>query len=70
MLVGAPLLLWWCTRGENQFFALTKFGQIIMAEEYCVGIDHKKRILIVRCNETDTSQLWTYNYEVGLTCSL
>lgn len=66
MLIDAPLLLWRCTRGENQFFALAKSGQIIMAEEYCVGIDYKKRVLIVRCNEADTSQLWTYNNEVGV----
>lgn len=65
MLVGAPLLLWWCTGGENQFFAITKSGLITMAEEYCVGIDHENRLLIVHCNETDTSQLWTYDSEVG-----
>lgn len=65
MLVGAPLLLWRCTKGENQFFAWTKSGQITMAEEYCVGVDHKKHLLVVRCNETDSSQLWTYNNEVS-----
>lgn len=70
MLVDAPLLLWWCHKGENQFFALAKSGQILMAEEYCVGIDYKKRVLIVRCNEADTSQLWIYNSEVSVKFTL
>lgn len=66
MLVRAPLLVWWCTTGENQFFALAKSGHLLMAEEYCVGIAAENSVQIVRCSETDNSQLWAYDTEVSL----
>lgn len=51
--------------GGNQFFAISKSGQIVDVEEHCVGINHKKEVITVPCSDTDKTQLWTYNDEVS-----
>ncbi|XP_031629463.1 polypeptide N-acetylgalactosaminyltransferase 5-like isoform X2 [Contarinia nasturtii] len=46
--------------GANQFFAFEKNGQIITAEELCVGVsDDKISVILVECSQHPT-QLWSY----------
>lgn len=52
--------------GGNQFFAFAKSGQIITAEELCVGVsDDESSVTLVSCSEHDSSQLWEYDDEVN-----
>lgn len=39
-------------------------GQIVFVEEYCVGINNVRDVIVVKCLSTDPTQLWTYNNEV------
>lgn len=60
------LMLWPCHGfGGNQFFAITKFGQIVVVEEICVGINLVKEVILVQCSDSDKSQFWSYNIEVS-----
>lgn len=64
--LSARLMLWSCHgHGQNQFFAFAKSGQIVVLGEFCVGINHLKEVILVRCSDTDKTQLWTYDKEVG-----
>lgn len=59
-------MLWQCHGyGGNQFFAFSKPGQIVVVEEYCVGINLLKEVILVQCSETDKTQLWSYDQEVS-----
>lgn len=61
---NGKLNLWACHgTGLNQFFALTKSGQILTAEDLCLSIRIRTAIL-ERCSENDGSQLWNYDSEV------
>lgn len=51
--------------GGNQFFAFSKNGQIVTAEDACVGVA-KDLVVQVPCNETDVSQLWKYDNTVSV----
>lgn len=52
--------------GGNQFFGFAKNGQIITAEELCVGISNDSvSIVLKECSEQDLSQLWAYDSEVS-----
>lgn len=64
----AKLLLWPCHGDENQFFAFAKTGQIVIVEEYCVGINDNQDVIVVKCSNTDPTQLWTYNNDVKIIC--
>lgn len=63
---GAKLLVWPCHGEENQFFAFAGTGQIVIVEEYCVGINNDRDVIVVKCSSTDPTQLWTYNNEVRI----
>lgn len=65
MELGVNLLLWPCHGGENQFFAFAESGQIVFVEEYCVGINDSREVIVVKCSDTDSSQLWTHNKKVS-----
>lgn len=59
-------MLWPCHGfGGNQFFAVAKSGQIVVVEEYCVGINPLKEVILVRCSDTDKAQFWRYDKKVG-----
>lgn len=60
----AKLLVWPCHGEENQFFAFAETGQIVFVEEYCVGINNNRDVIVVKCSSTDRTQLWTYYDEV------
>lgn len=66
MEMGVKLLLWSCHGEENQFFAFAESGQIVFVEEYCVGINDNRGVIVVKCSDTDTSQVWTYNSKVRI----
>lgn len=51
-------------QGANQFFALSKNGQITTVEGICVGISDDKSIILKKCLENDDFQLWSYDHEV------
>lgn len=52
--------------GGNQFFAFAKSGQIITAEELCVGVsDDESSVTLVSCSEHDSYQLWKYEVNVN-----
>lgn len=48
--------------GGNQFFAFAESGQIVSAEDLCVGISIKRKtISLVGCSAHDRSQIWKYD---------
>lgn len=49
----------------NQFFAFATSGQIVHAEEVCVG-HRNETVVFVECSEQQKSQLWDYNSEVKI----
>lgn len=52
--------------GGNQFFAFAENGQIISAEDSCVGVSKKRKIMtLVECSDHDRSQLWKYDESVS-----
>lgn len=52
--------------GGNQFFAFAKSGQIVTAEDLCVGISIKhKTTTLVECDDHDRAQLWKYDDRVS-----
>lgn len=68
-IVGEKLILYPCSKeGGNQFFAFTKFGQIITSNEQCVGVNNRT-VVLVQCSEDEKYQLWSYNLEVCKTDS-
>lgn len=64
--IHRKLLLWPCHHfGGSQFFAFERYGQIVTVEEHCVGINQYNEVILIPCLDTDTTQRWTFNYEVG-----
>lgn len=64
------LLLWRCQKTVNQFFAFAKSGQITISEGYCIGVKENNNtridgVYVVKCSDTDPTQLWIYDSEVG-----
>lgn len=50
--------------GGYQFFAFTTSGQIITVEELCVS-NRSNTVILAKCSENDSFQLWDYNKEVS-----
>lgn len=54
--------------GGNQFFAFAENGQIVSAEDLCVGISTKRKTInMIECSDRDRSQLWRYDDRVSRT---
>lgn len=57
-------------QGRNQFFGFVKNGQIVTAEELCVGTPHIEMssssmpVVLVECSEHDLFQFWKYDSKV------
>lgn len=49
----------------SRFFGFAENGQIVTAEELCVGVANDyELVVLVECSEQDPSQLWSYDYDV------
>lgn len=68
--LNGKIRLWPCHGyGGNQFFALEKSGLIVTVEEICVGVNAKKEVILVRCEDEDKTKLWSYDKTVGVEIS-
>lgn len=65
--IGGRISAFGChSSGGNQFIGWTTAGQMVTAEEFCIGITENQTISLFYCKENDENQMWSYDEKVKI----